>query len=337
MNFRVTADEAGQRLDVLLARKLGCSRAQAARELDAGRVRLDGRSAGRADRPAVDAEVVHLPAPPPAPTAAPPLPPVRYRDDHLLVLAKPAGLVVHPGAGHPDGTLVDALRAAGEPLAPAGGPERPGIVHRLDRDTSGLLVVARTDAAYHGLVAALKARSVQRRYLTLVVGAPDPARGRIDAPIGRDPRVRTRFAVLAGGKPAVTRYRTLALGAVESDAAAGRPGTGPTPVGLLLCALETGRTHQIRVHLTGLGHPVVGDRVYGPRPALATALGLTGPALHAVRLALAHPVTGEQLEVVEPLPAALDAALTTAGLDPAQVVPAALRHAHAGPPLTADG
>jgi 23S rRNA pseudouridine1911/1915/1917 synthase len=179
------------------------------------------------------------------------------------VVAKPAGLVVHPGHGHAGDTLVDALHAAGIPLAPSDDPTRPGIVHRLDRDTSGLLVVASSPAARVGLVDALRRREVRRRYLALVAGVPRDGRGRIEAPIGRDPRDRTRFAVVADGRDATTRYRVLATGqapGLPADAGA---------VALLVCGLETGRTHQLRVHLTRLGTPIVGDPVYGPRPALA--------------------------------------------------------------------
>lgn len=308
-DFAAGDADAGVRLDVALSRWLEVSRAQAAARIDAGLVTVDGRAAARSHRLAsgVVVEVGEVPVAAVAPP--PPLPPVRYRDDHLLIVAKPAGLVVHPGPGHLSGTLVDALRAAGLPLAAAAGPDRPGIVHRLDRDTSGLLMVASTDAAYAGLVAALKARAVTRRYLAMVVGEPPAARGRIDAPIGRDPRHRTRFAVVRGGKPAVTLYRTIGVGRVVVDGA-------PVAVSLLACRLETGRTHQIRVHLTELGHPVVGDEVYGPRPRLAAAVGLARPFLHAATLALTHPVTGAEVSVAEPLGPELVAALDRVGLEP---------------------
>jgi 23S rRNA pseudouridine1911/1915/1917 synthase len=301
-------DHAGVRLDAALAELLGCSRSRAAARIDAGLVRLDGATAVRSarlragQRLEVDDVPVEASAPPP------PLPDVRYRDEHLLVVAKPPDLVVHPGHGRPDGTLVDALRAADVPLADVGDPARPGIVHRLDRDTSGLLVVASTAAAHAGLVAALAERRVTRRYVGLVAGVPAAPRGRIEAPIGRDPRERTRFAVVTDGREAVTRYATEASGEVP-----GLP-PGRREVSVLRCRLETGRTHQIRVHLTTLGHPLVGDRVYGPRGDLAAALGLTRPALHAGRLAFTHPVTGAEVDVVEPLPDDLAAALERAGL-----------------------
>jgi 23S rRNA pseudouridine1911/1915/1917 synthase len=316
VRFEVSVAEADQRLDVVLAARLGIARNQAALRLAAGEVRLDGRPARKQDRVTAGQTVeVAAPRPVSAPTP-PPLPPVVYRDDQLLVLAKPAGLVVHPGHGHAGDTLVDALRAAGIPLAPSDDPTRPGIVHRLDRDTSGLLVVASTPAAYDGLVAALRRRDVRRRYLALVAGVPRIPRGRIEAPIGRDPRDRTRFAVVADGRPATTRYRLLASG--RAPALAAEAGA----VALLVCALETGRTHQLRVHLTRLGTPIVGDPVYGPRPVLAGALGLTRPFLHAAALAFRHPVTGERIAVTEPLPPELTAVLDQVAIavpDPSEV------------------
>jgi 23S rRNA pseudouridine1911/1915/1917 synthase len=301
--FVAAASDEGDRLDVVLARNLGLTRAQVAARIDAGEVTVDATVARRSHRvrPGESIRLAAVAATPATP--APALPPVRYRDEHLLVLAKPAGLVVHPGPGHAAGTLVDALVAAGIPLAAAGGEERPGIVHRLDRDTTGLLVVASSDEAHAGLVEALRQRAVTRRYLTLVAGVPTARNGRIEAPIGRDPQHRRRFATVPDGKPATTRYRTLATGLA-----------GDRPVALLACRLESGRTHQIRVHLTAIGHPVVGDRVYGPRPALAAAAGLDRPALHAGRLAFVHPVTGERVDVVESVPDDLAAALTRVGI-----------------------
>ena len=307
--FEVGPEHAGQRLDVVLAQLLGLSRSRAAARLDAGEVTVDGRPAGRNRRAAPGQVLEVAEAPDPEPAGPPPaLPPVRYEDDHLLVVAKPAGLVVHPGPGHPDGTLVDALRGAGRALAPAGGHERPGIVHRLDRDTSGLLLVAKSDEAYAGLVAALRDRRVERRYLALVDDVPSRPRARIEAPIGRDPRDRLRFAVVAGGREAVTRYVVLAEGTVVAA-------DGQTwPVSLLACRLETGRTHQIRVHLSSIGHPVCGDATYRADVRRSRALGLERPFLHAAALALDHPVTGEPLELTEPVPDELVAAARVAGV-----------------------
>jgi 23S rRNA pseudouridine1911/1915/1917 synthase len=310
--FRIGDERKGMRLDVVLADLLGESRSRAAAIIVDGRVTVDGRPVGKNHRVAAGehVEVADAGVAPPR-RPAPPLPPVRYDDDHVLVVAKPAGLVVHPGHGNPDGTLVDALRAAGIPLAPAGGPERPGIVHRLDRDTSGLLVVAKTDEAHAGLVEELRLRRVERRYLALVDGVPPRARARVEAPIGRDPRDRLRFAVVATGREAVTRYEVLGEGRARN--ADGVPGE----VSLLACRLETGRTHQIRVHLASLGTPVSGDATYRADVRLSRALGLTRPFLHAAALAFAHPVTGARVEVTEPLPADLRAAVAAAGLEAA--------------------
>lgn len=317
--FVATEDQDGVRLDVAVAAVLGISRSQAASQIDADLVVVDGRVRPRHHR-LRPGETIEVRAAPGRNTLPPPaVPPVRYDDEHLLVIAKPAGMVVHPGAGHPEGTLVDALRAARHTLAPAAGELRPGIVHRLDRDTSGLLMIARTDEAYRGLVAALRRRTVRRGYLALVRGVPEVARGRIDAPIGRDPHQRTRFAVTRAGKPSITRYRVLSSGII--------PGV-PEPrseVALLACALETGRTHQIRVHLTTLGHPVVGDPTYGPATDAARALALDRPFLHAASLRFTHPVTGAAVAVDEPLPDSLMDALrradialpTDLGIDPA--------------------
>jgi 23S rRNA pseudouridine1911/1915/1917 synthase len=210
-----------------------------------------------------------------------------------VVVAKPAGLVVHPGAGHHGGTLVNGLLHRYPEVAGVGDPTRPGIVHRLDRDTSGLLVVARSERAHRALVAALAERRVEREYDALVWGVPDAPRGVVDAPIGRSDARRTRMAVREGGRDARTAY-TL----VESFAS--------PRCSLLRCRLETGRTHQIRVHLAAIGHPVVGDVAYGGARA---GLALDRPFLHAGRLAFDHPVTGRRVELDEPLPADLAAVL----------------------------
>jgi 23S rRNA pseudouridine1911/1915/1917 synthase len=299
----------GRRLDVHVAALLSISRSAAAQRIDAGEVTVGGRPARRS-RVLVTGEVVTIAAPPertrgPAPT----LPPVRYRDEHLVVLAKPPGLVVHPGAGHEDDTLVDALRAAGVPLAGGADPSRPGIVHRLDRDTSGLLVVASSQEAYDGLVAMLAERTVLRRYLTLVLGSPEDVRGVVDAPIARHPNQRRRFAIVDGGRPARTRYRVIGTGEVRTA-----DGT-PRAISALVCGLETGRTHQIRVHLDAVGMPVAGDPTYGAERGIALALGLERPALHAAHLSFLHPVTGATVSVTEPLPQDLVEAWARAGID----------------------
>ncbi|QBI21829.1 RluA family pseudouridine synthase [Egibacter rhizosphaerae] len=286
--------EAGGRLDAVVASRLGWSRGQAQARIATGRVMVDGRPAAKSDRVVAGTRVVVAEAPAPDPVPAPEGVPVRYRDAHLAVVAKPPGLVVHPGAGVRSGTLVHALEAMGIPLAPAEDPERPGIVHRLDRGTSGLLVVACDAEALEGLAEQLRRREVRRRYWVLVDGQPDPPSATVEAPLGRDPRQRSRYAVDPGGRPAVTHYDV-----VESLGEAAR----------LDVRLETGRTHQVRVHLSTIGHPVCGDRTYGADPARADALGLGRPALHAAGLGFTHPVTGEWLAFEEPLPDDLESAL----------------------------
>jgi 23S rRNA pseudouridine1911/1915/1917 synthase len=219
---------------------------------------------------------------------------VRYDDDDIAVVAKPAGLVVHAGAGVRSGTLVDALAAAGVPLAAADDPHRPGIVHRLDRGTSGVLVVAKTARALRGLRRQFDERTVSRRYWALVDGVPEPSSATIDAPVARHPRDRTRFHTAVDGRPARSRYAVL------------RPFGAASAVEV---RLETGRTHQVRVHMSAAGHPVCGDRTYGASPVVAARLGLDRPALHAAHLGFAHPRTGAWIAIDEPLPDDLRAAL----------------------------
>lgn len=226
--------------------------------------------------------------------------PILYEDDHLLVLDKPSGLVVHPAPGNPDGTLVNALIAhCGNSLTGIGGERRPGIVHRLDKDTSGVMVVAKTEPVLTALSAAFAARDIDRQYLAVCWGLPNPASGSIEGDIGRDPRERKRMAVVTrNGKPALTFYSSIkAFGAAAS---------------LISCKLATGRTHQIRVHLAHIGHPLVGDPVYIkrrpavakalPEPARNAALDFPRQALHAEILGFLHPVTGETLRFQTPPP-----------------------------------
>ncbi len=263
------------------------SRSQWQQWIEAGNVRVNGRPARRVNLrllPGDRVETDALPIMPPL-EAKPEtrILPLVFEDDHLLVLDKPAGWVVHPGAGHWEGTLMNALlaHAPGQKELP-----RAGIVHRLDKDTSGLMVVAKTLAAYHALVAAIKARAVTRRYWALAHGGIT-ADLTISAPIGRHPTVRVRMAVVTSGKPAETHVRPLAvLGAVTA----------------VQCTLATGRTHQIRVHLAHRGHPLVGDPVYGRSDQALGIAPLGRQALHAWRLALAHPVSGAPLSFVSPLP-----------------------------------
>jgi 23S rRNA pseudouridine1911/1915/1917 synthase len=291
---------AGERIDRVVAMLSSCSRAEAAELVDAGEVLLGGTPATNRSAKVRLGDEIEIEVPDreaaarlvPEPDVAFP---VVYEDDDLLVIDKPAGLVVHPGSGQRTGTLVHGLLARYPEIAAVGpDPSRPGIVHRLDKGTTGLLLVARTQPAYEALVAALSARTIHRRYRTLVWGHVAAATGLIDAPIGRSPREPTRMAVAVRGKEARTRYEVLATY------------REPVEVTLLACTLETGRTHQIRVHLRSIGHAVVGDVRYdGARQSLPMAR----PFLHAEALELAHPVTGEPLTFESPLPADLQAVL----------------------------
>lgn len=289
----VGPDDAGLRLDQFLGDHVG-SRARAARLISAGLVQVDGSSVQKR-HPVVAGERVIVQREPPArslgsgPETAEFA--VAYEDDALIVVDKPAGVVVHPARGHESGTLAQALadRAAG-----GEDPYRAGIVHRLDRDTSGLLVVAKNDAVHRSLKALLQARELSREYLTLVDGIPPAHSGTIDAPIGRDRRDRVLHSIETDApREARTHFELLEPLAHEA---------------LLRVSLETGRTHQIRVHMRAIGHPVLGDQAYGG----PVRFGLERQFLHAARLAFPHPVTGERIDVSSPLPADLDAALELA-------------------------
>lgn len=287
----VPAADAGVRLDRWLAAHVPeLSRARLQALIDAGHVRIDG-GVPKASRRLAGGEHVSLEIPPAPPETLAPEPialTVLYEDDEVLVVDKPAGMVVHPGAGHSTGTLAAAVLAHAPGTSGVGGPRRPGIVHRLDKDTSGLLVMAKTVRAYDSLTAQLAARTVTRRYRAVVHGRVKANDGVVDAPIGRHPRDRVRMAVVPRGKRAVTRYRVLERFAHVSD---------------LDVKLETGRTHQIRVHMASLGHPVVGDPLYGARPGRAPVpVSLEGLALHAAELAFVHPVTESWLQFASPLP-----------------------------------
>jgi 23S rRNA pseudouridine1911/1915/1917 synthase len=294
-HWQVPAAAAGERLDRHVAAHLDAARNQVGRWIAEGRVRVAGRPA-KPSRQLAAGETVECEVPPPVEDRVEPEPGelhLLHLDPQLLVLDKPPGLTVHPGAGRTTGTLVHRLLHRFPELAGVGGPGRPGVVHRLDKDTSGVMVVARTAPAYVALARAFAGRAVDKRYLAIVYGVP-AAEGVVEAPIGRHPRERRKMAVRSGGRPAVTRWRRL--GAAGGAA-------------LLEVTLETGRTHQIRVHLRHLGHPLVGDPVYGG----ARWKGLTGPgrtalrdfprpALHAWRLAFAHPATGEPVAFVASVP-----------------------------------
>jgi 23S rRNA pseudouridine1911/1915/1917 synthase len=285
----------GERIDRIVAMVTDVSRTEAARLVSEGAVVLDGAVVTRgADRLTAAGELTIELDGGPAPAGPEPDPSVAipsvYVDEHVIVIDKPADMVIHPGAGHTSGTLANGLLAAYPEIAQVGDPDRPGIVHRLDRGTSGVLMVARTQVAYDALVEQLAARSVDRQYRALVWGHPESPRGLVDAPIGRSPKHPTKMTILEKGKPARTRYEVQTM---FHD---------PVVVSEVICKLETGRTHQIRVHMAAIGHSVVGDERYrGARQSLPMAR----PFLHAELLGFDHPVTGERLEFTSELPADL--------------------------------
>jgi len=288
----------GERLDAALARLFGLSRARAAELISDGSVLVNGRPAAKSDRvPA--GEWLDVTLPPPPVTAQPQPEPVPglvivYEDDDIVVVDKPPGVAAHPTPGWNGPTVLQGLLAAGHTIATSGAAERQGIVHRLDATTSGLMVVAKSERAYSALKRAFREREVDKTYHARVQAHPDPLRGTVDAPIARHPSGDGRFAVVAGGRPSVTHYDTL-----EAFRAAS----------LVEIILETGRTHQIRVHMTAIRHPCVGDRLYGADPVLAARLGLTRQWLHAVRLGFAHPADGHRVEFTSEYPPDLSRAL----------------------------
>jgi 23S rRNA pseudouridine1911/1915/1917 synthase len=286
----------GERLDAALARMFGLSRARAAELICDGSVLVGGRPAAKSDRvPAGEWLDVTLPPPavPPPPEPVPGLM-VVYEDADIVVVNKPPGVAAHPTPGWTGPTVLQGLLAAGHSIATSGAAERQGVVHRLDAFTSGLMVLAKSERAYSALKRAFRDREVDKVYHALVQGHPDPLRGTVDAPIARHPSGDGRFAVVAGGRPSVTHYDTL-----EAFRAAS----------LAEIILETGRTHQIRVHMAAIRHPCVGDRLYGADPVLAARLGLTRQWLHAVRLGFAHPADGRRVEFASDYPADLSHAL----------------------------
>jgi len=289
----------GLRLDVALSRLFGLSRTTAADLIETHSVRVDGCEVAKSERvragswldvelpgPAID---VPAPAPEPVPGLT-----VVYDDDDLVVVDKPVGVAAHPSPGWSGPTVIGGLAAAGYRISTSGAAERQGVVHRLDVGTTGLMAVAKSERAYSVLKDAFRDRDVDKRYAALVQGHPDPSRGTIDAPIDRHPTHDYKWAVVAGGKPSVTHYET-----VEAFRAAS----------LLDVRLETGRTHQIRVHMSAVRHPCVGDITYGGDPTLAARLGLTRQWLHARRLAFAHPADGRPLVFDSPPPADLQRVL----------------------------
>ena len=280
-------EHAGVRLDAFLSADGALTRSQAARLIAEGRVRINGKPAAKSARLS-GGETVTVDVPQLRETALPPqdIPlDVVYEDDDVIVVNKPTGLVVHPAPGHPDGTLVNALlHHCGDSLSGIGGEKRPGIVHRIDRDTSGLIIAAKNDAAHLALSAQLKDHSLSRTYECLVTGNMKQDSGTVDAPIGRSSADRKKMAVVPTGRRAVTHWEVVAR----------YPG-----VTHLRCRLETGRTHQIRVHMAYIGHPILGDTVYGAKKPVP---GLTGQCLHAAGLRFVHPRTGEPVELHCPLP-----------------------------------
>jgi 23S rRNA pseudouridine1911/1915/1917 synthase len=293
----------GLRLDVALARLFGLSRTAAADLVDAGRVSLDGSPAARSTRVRGMAWLeVELPDPEPLagpasqPPVGEPVPGLRVvvEDDDVVVVDKPVGVAAHPSPGWDGPTVLGGLAAGGHRLATSGAAERQGIVHRLDVGTTGLMVVAKSERAYTVLKQAFRDRTVDKRYAALVQGHPDPAAGTIDAPIGRHPTHDYKWAVVAGGRDSVTHYET-----VEAFRGAS----------LLEVRLETGRTHQIRVHMAATRHPCVGDLTYGADPTFAARLGLDRQWLHAARLGFAHPADGHWVQVSSDPPADLQHAL----------------------------
>jgi 23S rRNA pseudouridine1911/1915/1917 synthase len=298
-SWTVEPDTAGERLDRHVAARLAAPRNQVQHWIAGGLVRVNGAAAKPSAALAAGDRVECAPPERKEERVLPEPGDLRvlYEDAEIAVLDKPAGLIVHPGAGRSTGTLAHHLLDRYPEMAGVGGPGRPGIVHRLDQGTSGVLVVARTPAAYQRLSRAFASREVHKLYLAIAYGAPSPATGTIDAPIGRHPLERKEMAVRSGGRPARTHYRTLA-------AAAG--------ISLLELDLATGRTHQIRVHLKHLGHPLAGDPVYGearwkglPRAQQGALRDFPRPALHAWKLAFRHPATAEPLAFEAPVPADL--------------------------------
>ena len=288
IRLRASEESKNQRLDAFLASSLdGLTRSQAARLIESGEVAVNGKTAGKSYKLAGGEDIaVTLPEPEPVEAVPQDIPlDVVYEDADVIVVNKPSGMVVHPAPGHPDGTLVNALlyHCAGT-LSGVGGALLPAIVHRIDRDTSGLIIAAKNDAAHQYLSAQLADHTLARTYECIVVGKLREDRGTVDAPIARHPTDRKRMAVVAGGREAVTHWEVIARY------------PGYTHV---RCRLETGRTHQIRVHMAYIGHPILGDTVYGAKKEVP---GLTGQCLHAVGLRFLHPRTHEVVELFCPLP-----------------------------------
>jgi 23S rRNA pseudouridine1911/1915/1917 synthase len=298
LRFEIDSSLAGERVDTALARLLGVSRSAAADLCERGDAQVSNKVLSKSDRVNLSDVLIVTP-----PVAAEPLKVVEtpvdellviYQDEDIVVVDKPAGVVAHPTVGFDGPTVAGALLARGIQLSTSGAQERQGIVQRLDVGTSGLMMLAKSELAYSRLKQAFRDRAVHKIYHAIIQGHPDPSEGTFDAPIGRHPKAEFKFAVVEGGKPSITHYKTLELFPAST-----------------LCEvnLETGRTHQIRVHFSAFKHPLLGDTMYGADPKLAKSLGITRQWLHAKELGFTHPITGEALQLVSEYPADLAAVL----------------------------
>ena len=291
LRFEIDSSLAGERVDTAISRLLGISRSAAADLCAQGDVRIASKTLSKSDRVNLADVLIVEPSEPAKPLRVVETPVddllIAYQDDHIVVVDKPAGVVAHPTVGFEGPTVAGALLALGIQLSTSGAQERQGIVQRLDVGTSGLMMLAKSELAYSRLKQAFRDREVHKIYHAIIQGHPDPAEGTFDAPIGRHPKAEFKFAVTEGGKPSITHYKTLEL----------------FPA-LTLCEvnLETGRTHQIRVHFSAFRHPLLGDTMYGADPALAKKLGISRQWLHAKELGFSHPVTGESIHLVSDYP-----------------------------------
>lgn len=298
LRFEIDSSLAGERVDTALARLLGVSRSAAADLCERGDAQVSNKVLSKSDRVNLEDVLVVKPQVAPEPLRVVETPVdeliVIYQDDDIVVVDKPAGVVAHPTVGFDGPTVAGALLARGIQLSTSGAQERQGIVQRLDVGTSGLMMLAKSELAYSRLKQAFRDRAVHKIYHAIIQGHPDPSEGTFDAPIGRHPKAEFKFAVVEGGKPSITHYKTLELFPAST-----------------LCEvnLETGRTHQIRVHFSAFKHPLLGDTMYGADPKLAKSLGITRQWLHAKELGFTHPITGEQLHLVSEYPADLAAVL----------------------------
>lgn len=293
-SFEIDSSLAGERVDTAVARLIGISRSAAAELCESGGASMGKKTLGKSDRVNLGDKLVLDPPKPQAALQVIETPVdamgIIYQDDDLVVVDKPAGVVAHPTVGFDGPTVAGALLAMGIPLSTSGASERQGIVQRLDVGTSGLMMLAKSELAYSRLKQAFRDRAINKLYHAIIQGHPDPLEGTFEAPIGRHPKAEFKFAVMEGGKPSVTHYKTLELFAA---------------VTLCEVILETGRTHQIRVHFAAFRHPLLGDTMYGADPTLAKKLVIDRQWLHAKELGFAHPITGEQLHFVSEYPADL--------------------------------